>query len=178
MKIRMHFLFTRWATISFHSMFVFTKDGSTFITPICRCIVGVFPMQTMAHHFPLLYIYIQLYELLYWGLYNNTFITNTPHRHPKKKTTTNPPTKKPPPSHDQPTIPQTPKALLPWPCSSTCWPWTRACGTTVVPSRHRRRRRWCAAWPGKCNGAVKRRHQRLRGALGGSWRAWGWWSYI
>ena len=84
MKIRMHFLFTRWATISFHSMLVFTKDGSTFITPICRCIVGVFPMQTMAHHFPLLYIYIQLYELLYWGLYNNTFITNTPHRHPKK----------------------------------------------------------------------------------------------
>lgn len=126
----------------------------------------------MARHFPLLYIHT-IILLLCWGLNNNTFIT--PHPSPSEKKTnlpipSNPPKQKNhPPSQmtNQPTTsPQTPKALLPWPCSSTSWPWTPACGTTVVPSRHRRRRRWCAAWPGKCNGALKRRHQRLRGALG------------
>lgn len=90
----------------------------------------------------------------------------------KNKPTPTPQQKNHPPNLRWPTnrrhIPPHPKkALLPWPCSSTSWPWTRACGTTVAPSRHRRRRRWCAAWPGKCSGALKRRHQRLRGALGG-----------
>lgn len=147
----------------------YLPDGQQFP---CRCIVDVFPIKTMARHFPLLYIHT-IILLLCWGLNNNTFIT--PHPSPSEKKTnlpipSNPPKQKNhPPSQmtNQPTTsPQTPKALLPWPCSSTSWPWTPACGTTVVPSRHRRRRRWCAAWPGKCNGALKRRHQRLRGALG------------
>ena len=58
-----------------------------------------------------IYIYIQLYELLYWGLYNNTFTTNTLIGNPKKKQTYHPPNKKTTHllmTHDQPT-PHPPK---------------------------------------------------------------------
>ena len=91
----------------------YLPDGQQFP---CRCIVDVFPIKTMARHFPLLYIHT-IILLLYWGLNNNTFITPHPSPSEKKKLTyQSPQTKKPPTfSDDQPAdhIPPNPKGAAP-----------------------------------------------------------------